>query len=63
MAFDSRGAFLIAPAAHPEQGSEQAFGLTLRHVASRGELAQGTYCYDRAATRFTFACRRAASRP
>jgi hypothetical protein len=45
-AFDSRGVLLIAPASQPDRGIEQLPGVRLRQVASRGELAQGTYCYD-----------------
>ena len=46
VAFDPRGALLIAPADHPERGIEQQLGIRLRQVASRGEMGQGTYCYD-----------------
>ncbi len=48
VAIDSRYAFFIAPADQPEKLAEQMVHTTLRPVASRNELAQGTFFYDAA---------------
>jgi len=51
-AFDSRYVLFVAPADHPDRGIEQLLGVRLRPVGSRGELVQGSYCYDAPAHAF-----------